>query len=484
MGWGMGIWAGIRRALGYADRSPMPYQPSSMTFQDLDADAIKSNLRLESRGQRRGENNQPPSDATTLDEVEREVIDFIQNEQKKSTDQYLQNMRAFSARLSHFDLEKSVVDIKNEADKVVTDFNIEAMQGLDYLETFKGDLREAKRDLNSFQQDNDRRRAAVTKSLPWLCVSAMVMLVLFIGESVFNGQMLGQGLINGLSGGLIYAMGFAIINIIMGIVMGQFGFRAKNHIAVGNKIIAWLVILVLLTISATFNLGVGHYRDELNGAHWEDASRLAVVSLLHAPLNLVTLQSYILFVFGIGISLLVGLDIYYMDDPYPGYGAVARSYKKSVDQFIDAKDQIKDQLQDWRDEAVKRMEASREQAGRWRTDYGTIISSTNTVSHALEIHNAHLQSVGNRLLEAYRGENGRSRKTPAPAHFSREFTLTSPQAPIVTPPRVFAEDEIANLVGEATSVLEKAVALLNDEYQKHMERFSTILEVLAVGPNG
>lgn len=477
----MAVWGAIRRAFGFADRSPMPYQPSSMTFQDLDADAIKSNLRLETRGRRRGETNEPRPDSSALDEVERDIVDLIQNEQKKSTDQFLGNMRAFSARLSHLDLEQTVVEIRNESEKAVTDFNIRAMAGLDFLHTLEGELKEAKADLNNFQQENNRKRSATTKNMLWITVSILGMLILFSGEIYFNGEMLGQGLMTGLSAGIAYAMGFSAINIILGAVAGHFGFRGKNHEHAAAFLSGWLIILAWLVAIVTFNLGVGHFRDALTGNDWENARTLALQSMGQHPFVLASLESYALWGFGMLISLLAALDVYAMDDPYPGYGNITRAYKKSVQHFMDGKDDIREELEQWRDDAVKKMEESRDQAGRWRTDYGTILSSMGTLQQALSIHNNHLESTANRLLEYYRGENTRSRSTPAPAHFGQAFSISNADAPTIPTPKILTEEEVTRLVQEATSVLQNAVVTLNAEYHRHMSRFATITEVLASG---
>lgn len=477
----MAIWDGIRRAFGYADRSPMPYQPSSMTFQDLDVDAIRENLRLETRGKRRGETNEPRSESSGFDEVERDILDLIQNEHKKSIEQYLGNIRAFAARLGHLDLERTVVEIRNEAEKAVTDFNIRAMGGLDFLETLKIELKEAKNDLNNFQQEHNRKRSASTKSMLWIVVSILFMLILFSGEIYFNGEMLGQGLISGLSQGIAYAMGFSAINIILGAIAGHFGFRCKNHERTSVWISGWLLILAWLIAIVVFNLGVGHFRDALSGGDWENARTIAIQSMSQHPFMLASLESYALWGFGILISLLFALDVYAMDDPYPGYGNLMRAYKKAVQHFIDGKDDIREDLEGWRDDAVKKMETSREQAGRWRSDYGTILSGISTIGQALAIHNGHLESVANRLLEYYRGENARARTTPPPVRFSSPFVLNNPNAPSVPTPKVLTEDEVTRLVQEATTVLQEAVVKLNAEYQSHMGRFATITEVLATG---
>jgi hypothetical protein len=127
------------------------------------------------------------------------------------------------------------------------------------------------------------------------------------------------------------------------------------------------------------------------------------------------------------------------------------------------------------------MELSREQAGRWRTDYGTVLSSMGMLEQALSIHISHLQSVGNRLLEYYRGENISSRSTPPPAHFAQDFALDRPRPTGATAPKVLTEEEVTRLVQEATLVLQNAVTTLNTEFQTHMGRFATITEVLATG---
>jgi hypothetical protein len=477
----MALWDSLRQLFGLADRQAAMYQPSSMTFQDLDTDAIKESMRLEARGQRRGEAEEPSTSSTLSDEVEREITDFIVNEHKKSTDQYLSHARAFAMRLTQLNFERTVVEIKNAAEKVVADFKVRAGSGLDFLETLKTELQEAKRDLNHFQQEHNRKRSASTKSAIWIGISIFIMAILFAGETYFNGTMLGQGMLTGLSAGMAYAGGFSLINILLGGLVGEFGFRQINCERSSKALLGWLAIVAWLAIIVTFNLGVGHYRDALTGDDWEAARELAMQTMRSNAFVLVTLESYVLWGFGCLISLIAAIDIYKMDDPYPGYGKVTRQFKKTVQEFLNAKDDIQQDLEGWRDDAVKRMETSHERASNWRVIYGTTIASVSALEQAFVSHVSHLESAANRLLENYRGENVRARKTPAPARFSTPYKFDNRDIPPVAMPKRLDEAEVTRLIQEATEVLRSAVANLNAEYQNQLSRFVTITEVLSKG---
>src|SRR5262249_40278242 len=149
-----------------------------------------------------------------------------------------------------------------------------------------------------FQREHDRNRAASTKSLPWIVVSILLMILLFCGEIYFNGEMLGQGLVAGLSAGIAYALGFSLINIIVGALAGQFGFRMKNHTRTAVALSGWAIIFVWIAAIITFNLGVGHFRDALSGSDWENARTIAVQSLRSQPFVLTSFESYALWGFG------------------------------------------------------------------------------------------------------------------------------------------------------------------------------------------
>ncbi|HTQ12539.1 MAG TPA: hypothetical protein VMH86_01585 [Rhizomicrobium sp.] len=477
----MKLWEAILRFFGFRDRASVSYYPSSLAFQALDADTIKERLRLASRGKWRGQRNEPRSDSTSWDEVEQEITNLIQNEHKSSIEQYLGQMKTYSARLGHLDLESIVTEIRNQTNSVLADFNVRAMEGLDYLQTLESELKSAKGDLNSFQQEHNRRRNASTKGMLWIAVSILFMLILFSGEIFFNGEMLGEGLTQGLSAGIAYAMGFSLINIILGAIAGHFAFRMKNHERLSISAWGWTCIFVWLGLIILFNLGVGHFRDALSGADWENAKTLAISSLVAHPFVLATFESYALWGFGMLISLLVALDVYAMDDPYPGYGNMTRTANHAVQNFIEGKDQIRQDLQAWRDDAKKNMEISHEKASRWKSDYATLTSSISAYRQALVAHIAHLVSVANRLLEFYRGENVKERTTPAPDHFSKPFEFTDATVPEVPTPKVLTEERVAELAQEATKLLEGAVETINSEYVGHMSRFVTITEVLATG---
>ena len=470
----MGAWAAIRRFFGFVDHTAMPYEPSSMTFLNIDTDALRAEFRLETRGMRRGEIEEPKTDSTNLDEVEHEILNFIGKEFKKSIEQYIINMRAFAARLGHLDLERSVVEIKNEAKKTVADFNVQAAKSVGHLENLKTELREAKSDLNNFQQDNNRKLAASSKSVPWIAVSFLVMLILFVCETYFNGTMLGQGLIGGLSAGMGYAMAFSFVNIVLGVLAGHFGFRATHHVKNSAQVAGWLAIVLWLLLVIIFNLVVGHFRDGLSGNDWENVRRIALNTFLNHPFLLNSIESYILWLFGILVSVLIAIDTFKLDDPYPDYGRITRHYKNAVQDLLYAKEQIQEAMQEWRDAAVEKMYNSRARAGQWRAEYSQILASMRALEQAFIAHVSHLESSANRLLEWYRGDNKRARRTPPPAHFTNTFRFEKPQPPAVHIPKVLTEQAVTNLVVEATDALENAVTQLNQKYQYHITKITGI----------
>lgn len=291
--------------------------------------------------------------------------------------------------------------------------------------------------------------------------------------------MLGQGLVQGLSAGIAYAMAFSFVNIVLGFFAGHFGFRRTHHVRRGAKLTGWLIILACAATAFIFNMGVGHFRDGLTSGDWEHARTIAMNAIRTHPFILASLESYALWGLGMLVSLLVALDVFALDDPYPGYGHITRHYKKCVQDLTDAKDDIREEMQGWRDEAVEKMKISRARASRWRTDYGVVLAGVAALQQAYAVHMTHLETCGNRLLEYYRGENTRSRTTPAPAHFAVPFKFENVEAPIVTMPKVLNEDTVDSQVKDATSELETAVTLLNEKYQEHMARFASITQVLA-----
>jgi hypothetical protein len=434
------------------------------------------------RGSRHGDLGKPETNLHNLDETEREICDYIKGERRAATNLYQAQAGGYETRLANQDLPTLVTQIEIEANQAIYNFQALAQNFTPRIIDMSQDLIASERDLNYFQLKHNRDSNAAIKSKLWIYISFLVMCIMFAGESFFNATMLGNGLTGGTAEGLAFAMGFSMINIALGVLVGHFGFRNLNHVEPSRKAYAGLGLILWFVVVLIFNLGIGHFRDGLLGADMtSEAMQLAresgLQSMIRAPFSLQSLESYALLGFGILISILAALDVYAMDDPYPGYGKITRAHKKEKNGLLDASDHVQQMLQDERDKAVGKMTSSRMHVNNWREDYNAVIAGLTQLNAAYTLHLNHLEECGNRLLEAYRTSNIATRLTPPPKHFTDPFILERPVAPVR--PKTLPDDQISALLASATETLSDALSEFNSECRTHGERLAELAAMRA-----
>src|SRR5207247_6250299 len=146
------------------------------------------------------------------------------------------------------------------------------------------------------------------------------------------------------------------------------------------KLVGILGCLLYVAWTFGFNLLVAHYRHTLGlvglgVAQPEQAGRIAFESWLAHPFGVTDIQAWLLFALGCAFSLIAATDGWTMDDPYPGYGALARHQTKLIDEYIDQKKSLMDELQKVRDAALEKMESTARDIERRQAEYHPILGN-------------------------------------------------------------------------------------------------------------
>ena len=469
----------VRNVLGLADRQPAHYVPGSQRFLELDTDAVRDELRLDARAKLRGTSNQPASESKGLDEVETAVINLIESERKKSKDKYLGQIEAYQARLANLDLEKAGSDIRILADTTITDFKLRATEGLDRMANLQREVSDKEEDLRNFRADNGLKRSPNVRGRGAVVFMVGFVIFVFVLESLVNGALLGKGAEFGLAQGILIAMALSLINIVPAWLFAGPAFSMLQHRSRPVWGTGLAITVIWLVIAIFFNLAVGHYRDALGGPNPEVAGVTTIASIKAHLFQLADIQSYFLWMIGLLVSSTVAFDRYKMDDPYPGYGKIHRAFMKALEEFMDAKLEIQDELNTWRDEAVAKMQKARESTTNWRKEFDRVTSAQENFFHKFSSHMEHLESSANTLLSVYREENKRLRKTSAPKHFDIQWHIPANANP--SPPVLLGlnSGEVKILVTDTTNLLESSIKKLNIEYQNQMKKFANISDMFS-----
>src|SRR5882724_5186195 len=111
----MSIFSAIGRLFAKLFRRRHDYTPGSERFQQLDTVKNAPDLGLGQEGSDRGRLNDPPSSATTLDDVEQRVITYIEAERNHCHDRVIRDLAVYDDRLANFAFLSRLDEVKAAA---------------------------------------------------------------------------------------------------------------------------------------------------------------------------------------------------------------------------------------------------------------------------------------------------------------------------------------------------------------------------------
>lgn len=403
------------------------YREGPDYFPQLDTAVTKKRLKLDERGQERGRQNLPCTDAKALDDVEQNIVTLIQSESQTSLDKVLGHLRTYQDRISMLGFDQKMLEFSHIANNAVSDLKRCVHEGRDYLYQLHRDVGRIENELTTFRDQNRLKRMAHypdSHVLHWAIIAVIVVV-----ESLINGIFLARGAELGLIGGIGQALVIALINVGIGLSVGQIFLRQCIHRAWWHKLVGGLGTLLLVVLSVAFNLVVAHYRNALGGPIPDEAVRTAWTLFLQAPLGVADVMSWLLFLLGLVFFFIALWDGWKMDDPYPGYGSLARRQQILNDDYAATKSELLGELERVRDTALGKLNQITKDINNYKSEHETILSSQRKLLSSFDEHLRHLQQCGNELLSVYREANRRARTTLEPAYYTEPWTLDRPNIP-------------------------------------------------------
>lgn len=395
-----------------------PFIPTSNIFPRIDTNRLKKKLDLEKKGKNRGVKELPPSDITSLDSVENEIIDSVRSLRDICYREYNDHKEVYNERQTR--VTTASTELESSATKAPSKFK-GISQGLEtHLQESTVRLTECADWKKKFRIKHQIDRACHhynSNRIIWL---ALAMIMVFV-ESILNGYLFAQKNQFGLLGGGFAALLISVTNVGFSSLIGFYS-RFINHVNVMLKIFSLVLLLGWAVIVIVFNFGVAHFRDGMvENLSWNDAAIKAVERIYQTPFELSSIESWILVLIGCLISVIAMLKGYYADDPYPGYGNVERELDKARNNFESIYESAIHELMNTKDQMVEDLKEAEETL---RNDTNNLIDGLfgNTSLNAqFEVQLKHCDDVAHTLLKLYRDSNSENRTTPPPKHFTVEF---------------------------------------------------------------
>ena len=249
-------------------------------------------------GQRRANNNLPPTDSTQLDPVEASVVEHFGSLMDRARKAYTEHIETYARRLN----EATAVgaEIRSVARTAQADFVKATNDSLNQLDNQSRLVTEIAKDYGTFRDENRLRRTAVPRTSPILGIGLLMMAT--VVESIVNGYFFAQGNALGLLGGIVVAFTISVVNVGFSYLFGRLA-TFVVHVRFLSKLFGLAAILAFLAWTGIFNLYVAHFRDAVGIMRWEEALSHSVTMFKASPLSLANFESWILALVGALISI-------------------------------------------------------------------------------------------------------------------------------------------------------------------------------------
>ena len=472
----------ISRIWSLLNKPSHPYQPATTIFLDLNVGHVADELQLVERGEERGSQNRPATNAQTLDDVEHQIVERIEGHKQVGHSLYLDHLHTYDERITALSFEERFAVIQQAAPEAVGDFNAEATVGRDELFALRRRLNESEIERERFRSRHDIERPARLASPGKIILKIGILAVLFIIEVVINGSFLAKANIGGLLGGAAQAVTFAALNIIASFLWGMVLIRLVYRRSYFLKLLGVASFLTYILFATALNLTLAHLREippTINGNVGEEVLH----RLLTAPHMLTDINSWVFFSVGFIFSLIAMADGLLFFDPYIGYAGLERRWIEASKQFAKARSDLIERLRDIREDCTEVMNAAARDLSVRRSEYDSLLQGRSRLAQRFSQHQNQIEQASRSLLEIYREANRKSRTTPAPEYFAKPYLMDRIIYAAAEPDST-AREHLRQTIAETQELLKQQIKAIHDAFDNAVRTYREIDELLPEKKSG
>ncbi len=405
------------------------FQPSPLTFPQLDADTIKNKLKLKEEAVERGKHNLPLTSTKTFDDIEEQIVTYINDRRNDVSESYYDSNKAFEDRVNRLSSMGSVAKLEGIAGSTEADFKKHTHKSkFDIYKSLSG-LKSMERYIDKFKKENKLERPALFKKNFFLHYSIIAFLIVI--ETVMNGYFFAKGNEFGLVGGVANAAIPSILNIVIAYFIGNFGFRLLPCVSSKKKLGGITICIVLSLLILVINLSVAHFRSSMVQGI-ENPTQAAFEALISSPLSLIDIESWLLFIMGCFFAVIATIKIWMSDDYYYDFGRISRIHQERISEYKDEISYAIEVLQAIRDDGLNEVDEEYNLIVSRNDEVNSIFDNQRRWATLFDQYLIHLEAVGKTLLAYYRNYNTSTRTTNPPKHFLKEWKLTNTSKPETT----------------------------------------------------
>lgn len=450
------------------------YLPGVQVFSPIDAERIKSEMKLAERGKADGEKDIPGADATSPAAAELEIVRKCENWRGSALAEARQTLEVYTQRLTAGSQGLELAQLRTMADEASTDLTQVAEDEIALLAQPRLEVQRRTNDFDAFRDQQKIRRAPRLPAGFWktAMIISIVALIEVAGNSFFFAE---AGNDFGILGAVIEAVVIPIANVGVATLLVFFGVRQLWRREILRKLIGLLSLAAFVAFAIGFNLAVAHFRDALAVVEHKDAATHALGTLVAGPFDLQSLISWLLFGLGAMVTVVTFYEVITYRDQIPGYWPLEQTRLDALDDFNDDRQAAIANIKAAFNERRDRLLTVRQRLAQAISDAALMAERVQHLGKDLDEYGNYLSLTSQELAEAYREQNRAARKAPAPPHFAK--TLWVPEAMLLdlTASSVF-ERELKQLSGlkEGEDILESGLKQLNDALARDVKRIDVL----------
>ena len=371
----------------------------------------------------------------TEGEIKQECDAYIQKHQTKLR-KYLEKVEDNQNQLSGYLQQNHFDPIVNSLD---SKFHSKANEKEIALNDLHNNYKTYKEEQNQFRKYHQLSREPNFATTGNTIKHLGLILILFLIEAFLNGSMLQGALVGGPVEGVGTAVAVAGLNCLASGLAGYYIFKKINHLERKTKILWGFFAMIWTTFIVYLNFCLGAYRSKseevfqkIYGSASESQSLTVEQSLETLSKAITPWSSDIEFMFvglmlafvGIFFAALSIISGLLYNDTYPGYGNVGKKVDKYRNQIRKTfKSYAKDISKLFAQHNIKLQETfdniRNKELNYW--DANTNIIQKEFVNYEQKINS--VERGSQHIIDEYRKENIKVRKSNPPAYFEKSFEL-------------------------------------------------------------
>lgn len=420
------------------------------------------------------EKNLPLAESIDLSEPEKKVEELAKRQKQRLDDAFYREKEIAASKLNSISPTIIIAELRIEVRNAVTDFSTSMSMFLDRAMLEEREYTGRQAELERFKKENQlSREPAYPKSK---LIHYGILLLLLLIEMISNAYFFMGANPAGFLGGFLQASLFACCSIFLAVITAFF-IRLTVRRGWINKIFFSLIAALSLSLLFAFNTTIAHIRDiQMRDSllSMSDLKLETFIDRFHSGFFILdTAESYLVFSILMVFSLIAIIDIFEMDDHYPGYGKRHRNLKFSHENWIETCKLQCDMLQESKAKYSSLIRDLSRQIER------RFIMQNETLSNLHLKEQKHMnsilenESIANDILIGFRKINKEKRSSPPPAYFGEKMIVLNRYQKDFNFYTLSLID-MESIQKQFSEIMVAAIAEINEKYETAVKKLSKV----------